>query len=246
MNVLILDTETTGLDPEKGRVIEVATVVYNVEMAAVVACRSELVYSTEGNAAESINRIPGELLKYGKDQDSVWNKVSIEALNCDAVLAHNSDFDRQWVPECYDGFHLPWGDTCHLVTWPRQTKPSASLIALAIDHGVAIVDAHRALSDCLLIARLLTRCKELGHDIEALIAQAVRPAGMFKAIVSYADKDLAKLAGFNWDGKQRSWTRKMALEDVDKLPFKVMRIEKKQPQKGAESEGEKWIAAIHA
>ena len=224
MNVLILDTETTGLDPKTARVIEVGTVVYSVEHAAVVSTTSRLVYSEEGNPMEAVNRIPGELLKLGIPEDKVWAAVANQAKTCDCVLAHNSDFDKQWVPSALDGFGTPWGDTCYLVTWPKQTRPSSSLTQLAIDHGVAIVDAHRALSDCLLLSRILTRCAEMGHDIRALIAQATRPAAVLRALVSYDDRELAKMHGFYWDAVQKVWTRKMAIEDAAKLPFRTEQV----------------------
>jgi DNA polymerase-3 subunit epsilon len=56
-NVLILDTETTGLDSFADRAIEVAVILYSVEHATVRAAFSALI-AHDRNPAVRINRIP--------------------------------------------------------------------------------------------------------------------------------------------------------------------------------------------
>ena len=47
------------------------------------------------------------------------------------------------------------------------------------------VSAHRALADCLLLAR----CFEAVDDVPGLLALAMRPRATFRAIVSYDDRE---------------------------------------------------------
>jgi DNA polymerase-3 subunit epsilon len=219
----ILDTETTGLSPADGVCLEVAVVRYSLRCRAVLDAQSWILHGPEVNPAESINHIPAALMGYGTAPADVWDDVDFMLMGCDAALAHNADFDRQWIPEG-TGADVPWIDTCHGVDWPRQSKPGSSLISLALEHGLGVIDPHRALSDCLLLARLLTRCAELGADVEALLARGLRPVAVFQALVSYDDREAAKAAGFHWEAGEKRWLRKMAIEDAAALPFRTRRI----------------------
>jgi len=219
----ILDTETTGLTPADGVCLEVAVVRYSLRCRSVLDAQSWIILGPSENPAEPINHIPASLLKYGTPKGEVWDGVDLLLMGCDAALAHNADFDRQWIPEgTVTG--LPWIDTCHGCDWPKQSKPGSSLISLALEHGLGVIDPHRALSDCLLLARLLTRCAELGHDVEAILARGLRPVAVFQALVSYEEREAAKAAGFHWEAGEKRWLRKMAIEDAVALPFRTRRI----------------------
>lgn len=220
----IVDTETTGLDPAEHKCIEVAVVRYSLKHAAMVDAHTWLIEAS-GNPAEPVNHIPTPVLHdHGYAAVCAWEGVHELLTDSCAILAHHADFDRQWFPDDMPAVKAPWIDTCNGIAWPKQSKPGSSLINLALDHGLGVVDPHRALNDCLLIARLLTRCHELGHDLHELLAPGLRPSAVFQAIVSYADRDKAKQAGFHREADKRVWTRRMAIEDADKLPFEVRRI----------------------
>lgn len=220
--VLILDTETTGLDPHTDRAIEVAAVQYSLEEASVVQAYSQLIAGGP-NPAESINHIPSKALEWGDYAADVWERVSAMAKPCDAILAHNAAFDRRWVPSDFP--NIPWICTLNGITWPVQGD-GRNLVAIALAHGLGVVDPHRALADCLLIARLLTRCRELGTDLNAMLARGLRPQATFQALVSFDHKELAKAKGFQWDASARKWIREMAIEDAtpELLGFEVRRI----------------------
>ena len=63
-NVLIVDCETTGLDREKDRVIEIGYVLWSVEHRTMLEVYSGLLYAPE-NPAEHINSIPATALANG-------------------------------------------------------------------------------------------------------------------------------------------------------------------------------------
>lgn len=224
--VAIIDTETTALTPEEGTCIEVALVRYSIKHTAVVEAFSWLL-EAESNEAEHINHIPPGLLvaPTAHEANGAWELVADRAEVSDAILAHNADFDRQWAPDWFSKVPTPWIDTCGGVDWPLQSKPGSSLINLCLEHGLGVVDPHRALNDCLLLARLLTRCAELGHDLDKILARGLRPTATFQALVSFHQKDAAKEAGFHWEPKTKQWLRKMAIEDAEKLPFRVANLD---------------------
>jgi DNA polymerase-3 subunit epsilon len=219
--VLILDTETTGIDPAKDRAIEVGAVLWSVEHRTIDRCYSAILRG-EGNAAEAVNGIPAAALPFATAPDFAWDTVGTMAGGADAFVAHSADFDRGFTPEPLARL-LPWICTIDDVQWPRASD-SRSLVALALAHGLGISHAHRALTDCLTIARLLERVAEMGHDVGAMLARGLRLKAKFQALVSYETNALAKTAGFRWDAAAKIWWRKMAVDDVAALPFKVRQV----------------------
>ena len=220
---LIVDTETTGLDPATSEIVEIGAVVYSIEHQSIVRCFSDIVH-TDANPAEQINRIPAALLVEQPDQVSPTNAAWHESLDeADVIVAHNADFDRGFLASegWLDGYQdIPWLCTKYDFAWPRAGREGEHLIQLAVAHGIGVGMAHRAITDCLLIAQLFDRM----DDLPAMFAHAARPKGIFQAVLSYDDRQLAKDAGFRWDPEAKRWTRRMAVADAEALPFRVVPI----------------------
>ncbi len=217
--LLILDTETTGIDPKEDRIVEVGAVLWSVEHSCTLSAWSELVIG-EGNPAEAINRIPSAALAHGLELSLALGVLRALAARADVVVAHNALFDRAFIGS---DLGLPWVCSMDDLVWPR-TAGGRNLVAIAVAHDVGIVSAHRALADCLILARLFERAHELGHDVREMLRHGLRPKATYQAMVSYADRELAKAAGFTWDAEAKRWTRRLAAEDVKGLPFRVVQI----------------------
>lgn len=218
---LIIDTETSGLTDDD-EIIEIGCVLYSVKNQCSLLEFSTLLPARK-NDAESINRIKVAALD---EMSTVGEKTSIivDLLSVtDCFVAHNAEFDRavlsRWSQFFGDG--IPWLCTMADFKWPQATREQGSLINLALDHGVGVASAHRALTDCRLIASLFDRMPGL----QSMFEVAMRPKGLFQAMVSYDDRELAKQAGFKWNGVNKSWTRQLALEDAEKLVFSVRRLD---------------------
>ena len=216
--IAICDTETTGV-AENDVAIEVAVIVYSVEHAAPVRQFSSLMRAAS-NPAERVNHIPSALLADAPEAGTVWAGVSRMVAKCDAILAHNADFDRRFVPP--DIASKPWICTMNDLAWPMCDKPT-NLAAVALAHGLGIASAHRAMTDCDTIARLLSRVAET-QPLAPFLARGLRPKSRYQALVSFDTNQLAKDAGFRWDAAAKMWTRTMADEDAAALPFQVRRI----------------------
>lgn len=219
--LVLLDTETTGLDPKTEHCIEVAVALYDVPAASLVTAFSSLLWH-ESNAAESINRIPVDLIKRGPDRQDAWRIVVQLAGDLGgqaAFVAHRAEFDRGFVPT-YVRDLLPWVCSKFDIEWPLS-KPGASLVEVALAHGVPVHDNHRALTDVMLLVRTFQRVAELGHDVPAMLARAMRPKSRFVSLAPFEQKDVVKSHGFAWDPAAREWSRRMAREDVAALPFRV-------------------------
>ena len=231
--VLIVDTETTGMEPANAQVIEVGAILYSVAHQTTIQQVSTLL-PADNNPAERVNRIKPEALS--KLEPSLtklgMDTILTMAKKAELVVAHNAQFDRKWfgvqgsnghlLPNLIDanGKLLEWVCTCHDFEWPRQTASGQSLVTLALAHDIAVYANHRALIDCQLLAMLFDRM----DNLQAMFKKALRPKAHFVAIVDYARKDLAKQHGFKWNSQGKIWERTMAIEDANNLPFQVKQI----------------------
>lgn len=217
MILAILDTETGGLDPKKDPLLEVAVCLWSVEHRAITGCWSAIVAS-ETNDAEAINHIPAAMLPNGAPYERVCERLRKYASASDVVVAHNAAFDQGFLPD----LGRPWVCSKTDIKWPNSEQ-GAKLVVTALDHGVAVAHAHRAIDDVLTLARLFERVAEK-HDIKALIARGMRPKAEFLSLAPFEQKDVVKENGFKWFAKERQWRRTMAIEDAKGLPFMVSRI----------------------
>jgi DNA polymerase-3 subunit epsilon len=228
-NVLIFDVETSGLDRDSDEVIEVGYVLWSVEHGTIVECYSSLLIG-DSNAAEPFNAIRPEALSVGGDPEIAWTIVGQVSQQADLVLAHQADFDRAFVMReagRYEGAaelsRLPFVCTIEDFLWPVASA-SKSLVSIALAHGVAVTSAHRAVNDCLLLARLLERVDHVDDLLHLALQRASRPKAEFIARTPYQQKDLVKAAGFHYNGTV--WSRYMAVEDAEKLPFEVVTVDR--------------------
>jgi DNA polymerase III subunit epsilon len=215
MNILALvDSETTGLEPKDGAaLIEVGVVLWSIEHRCIIDCVSRLVQHPT-NEAEAVNRIPPAALALGGPREAVLKMVRAFAARADVLVAHRAEFDQKF----FGDLGRPWACSKFDVPWPRS-KPGDGLVHVALAHGVGVVTAHRALTDCLTLAALFERVAELGHDVREMIRLALRPKAVFQALVSNEERDKAKALGFTWKADTKQWLRALPPEDAAKLPF---------------------------
>jgi len=229
---LLLDTETTGTDPQKDRIIEIAVCLYDLALGSPIAVFSALARS-ETNAAEHVNGISVALLSQAFEQERVWVGVCDLMAHADVILAHKASFDKSFV-EADAGFQemwksepkaLPWICTHSHITWPgveAGAKTSNNLTSLALSYGVGVLSAHRALIDVDTLARVLTRLKERGTDLQALVGAAMAPRVKLQALVSFENKDLAKAAGFSWEPTSKRWMKDCTADEKFNFKTKVV------------------------
>ena len=227
-NLLIIDTETTGLEPDQHQVIELGAILYSVDHQTPLHQLSTLIFAPD-NPQEQRNRIPSSVLPYISDSiQTRFLRMFMEMVGeADFAVAHNAEFDRQWfndnpLPVLYkDMKPMQWLCTMTDFSFPQQNRSNDSLVNLALSHGIGVSSAHRALTDCQLIATLFDRM----DNLESMITHALRPKALYKAEVSFAEKDLAKEAGFQWNTViPKAWTKKMVEEDIADLPFQVVKV----------------------
>jgi DNA polymerase III subunit epsilon len=222
--VLIVDTETSGLSPEKDSVIEIGAVWWSLRFRCVLATWSELCQAPS-NEAQFVNRIDPSALFYGLTFDQACEGLRGRAARADALIVHRASFDSAFLPK---DLGKPWICSKFDIEWPLS-KPGSSLAEVAIAHDVPIVNAHRALADCLLLAQCFERVAMLAQlqpetvkGVGSLLERAMLPRVKIAAVgLSYEKRQLAKDAGFQWESDMKLWTKRVVETEAQAFKFKV-------------------------
>ena len=223
-SLLILDTETSGLDPEVDSCLEVGAILFDVASRSVLAQQSFLL-PVDTNAAEAINRIPAAVTRLPQpwSEGLRWFQLLVEA--ADVLVAHNAAFDRQWFGRgALPPLVRPWLCSMEDIRWPadRQLRSRPSVRDLALAYGVPVWAAHRALTDCIYLAEVFARC----DDLETLLMRGLEPRRLVRARVSFEERQQAKEAGFRWnDPIKGAWTRRLSERECAELTFPVVAVD---------------------
>lgn len=247
MLISIIDTETTGLDPETDKVIEIAAVLVDTKLGCIVNVYSALVHSPE-NPAAYVNHIPQEALDLEIARKPMLEPIRAMISYSHCIVAHNADFDRPlterlfidqlgwkidkpWVcslkdirfPQDYDGRHLS-----------PKARGSRKLTHLAVDHGISPIfgeKAHRAVTDVMILAQLILKIDREGiNSLENQVIEAQKPKEIYQAIVPppWEDggrgKEMAKACGFSYNASDKRWEKRMTIEEATGLPFEVRKV----------------------
>jgi DNA polymerase-3 subunit epsilon len=222
MKLFIIDTETTGLS-ENDQICEIAGTLYQVDAnkqnTGFIASTSTLLPITIANHAEGINCIPAELTRASREfSEQSLALFKTMAIASDYCVAFNAKFDapridtligkQKWLCAMQD---FDWGYT------RINAYGGYKLIDLALWMGIGISTAHRAADDVRLLVECMNRKPNLQEMVEQGIGRSQSSTLELQALVSYNDKDLAKSAGFAWDGMRRIWVKQ--IKECDSAAF---------------------------
>lgn len=212
---VILDLETTGVDPEKDQIVEVGIIEFLVSRDANGALQAELATCYSG--LEDPGRpLPSEVANLTGLTDKVlagrkidWTLVRSLTDRASVVIAHNAQFDRSFLerrPELA-GSRLHWACSVKHINWQTHGFRTRALNYLAADHGFVNPFAHRALFDCATTFRLIT------PYLEELIRRSYLREFLVSAVgAAFETKDILRARGYRWNAESRVWA-KLILED---------------------------------
>ncbi|MCT4641674.1 MAG: exonuclease domain-containing protein [Bacteriovoracaceae bacterium] len=158
-NWALIDIETTGIDPTYDEIIDIGYVQF--EGTKVVQKYSSLVRS-QVKLSEFIQKLTGI-----KDEQvrkaPTWDKVKLDMFELDghALLAHNSDFEKQFLKkyfdelETQDDFRETYHDSMNYLALLFPKRSSLKLESFMVDFEIAEKEEHRGLADSVALLQVV-------------------------------------------------------------------------------------------
>ena len=209
--VIVLDTETTGLDSKSEKVIELAMLSVLVDSATGLPVGPVTIYESFEDPGRpippqitEITGIDDSMVQGQRIDDAAVNALVQEA---DLVVAHNAGFDRPFVEARWPVFAgKAWGCSFQGIDWKKEGSGSAKLEFLASERGW-FYDAHRAQVDCHALLQVLASPLADGQSgLARLLTGADQTRYKLRATgAPFEAKDKLKARGYRWDGEGRVW-----------------------------------------
>jgi DNA polymerase-3 subunit epsilon len=212
---LFVDVETTGLDPERNEIIELAMVPFTYGADGRIFTTGEpfqgLRKPNEPIPVE-ITAITGidDAMVAGKsiDRDAVVGFIE----SADLIIAHNASFDRRFLERFCPAFaHKPWACSNSQIDWKGEGFEGTRLAYLVAGAGY-FYGRHRALNDCYAAIELLaTQLPRSGALVMASLLERARVPTwrIWASHAPYDLKDTLKARGYRWNGDghgpRRAW-----------------------------------------
>lgn len=211
---LVIDTETTGLDPSTSGVVEIAAVL-------VVGGKIAGSFTSYVNPKHPIP--PEASAIHGLVDSDVADAPTLAELlpqlnalvaDVDVLVAHNAPFDRSMLTGLDE---KPWLDTVRLArrVYPKLECHRNGYLRYALNlrcPEAAGMPAHRALSDAYVTARLLlhllANIPQVPRTVSELIADNERP-------ILQSNCRFGKYKGLEWAGVPRDYLAWVAKQDMD-------------------------------
>lgn len=217
--VVVLDTETTGLDHARDKIIELAMLRVDVDNASGLPVGDVTVYdgledpgmpiSAEVQAITGIS----SAMVQGKHLDEATICALLDGV--DLVIAHNASFDRPFCEARLPAFaRLAWGCSFADIDWKAEGQGSAKLEYLAMEKGW-FYEAHRAEVDCHALLAVLAQPLQLSKSSGlARIMRASSEASyrLQATNAPFEAKDLLKARAYRWNAEQKVWHTRLADE----------------------------------
>ena len=216
---IILDTETTGMDVQKDKVIELGMILFEFDPQTGIiykVLKSFDQYEDPGFPipAEStaIHNITDAMVKgcviAEEDVTDFLRNVSV-------VIAHNAGFDRAFVEMRWPIFeNIMWACSLKDIDWRSEGFGSAKLEYLVYTQGL-FYDAHRADADCCALLELLscTLPNSQQPALLQLLESLNQPQIRLYALGSpFETKEVLKQRNYRWSADLRSWHRTLTSE----------------------------------
>jgi DNA polymerase-3 subunit epsilon len=212
---LFLDVETTGLDPSRDEIIELAMVPFTYSLdGRIFEIRDA--FQTFRDPGRSIP--PEVTAMTGITDEMVAGQIidpaEVVAVASGAalVVAHNAAFDRRFAERLSEMFATkPWACSMTQIDWGVEGYEGTKLAYLTMGAGF-FYERHRAKHDCIAAIELLaTPLPKAGVPAMAkLLERARRPNWRIWAENSpFELKDQLKARGYRWNGdgtrNPRAW-----------------------------------------
>lgn len=216
---VVIDIETTGLDPHFDEIIELAGIKY---AGGVETGRFQTLVNAEvDDFIAELTGITSEMLKDAPKIDDALPKFR-DFVGDNMVVGHNVNFDINFIYDYSNYLGLPYFSNDFVDTMRISRRLYKDLenhkLSTLINHlGIGDTVEHRALSDCINTQQCLEKMKEYANQIGG-IPQPISYNAMAKHITAETtdfneDSPIFGMA-FAFTGRLERMTRKEAMQAV--------------------------------
>ena len=205
---LIVDVETTGLNPNENGIIELGLLEFKFldSSTSVISSMYSALQDPGEPITQEVTRLTGLDDAAVRGQSIDWNLVRQFWERADIVIAHNAEFDRAFINTIREVADIKkhWACSVRHIDWRAKKFGSLKLNYLAADHGFVNPFAHRALFDCATTYRLIS------PYLAELVSASREPEIEISAVGSpFESKDILKANGYRWDSERRVWRKRV-------------------------------------
>lgn len=222
ITVAILDTETTGINPARDKIIELGIVFVEVCPTSGKAFRVIRVFNELEDPGMPI---PEESTRVHHITDEMVagkriNDAEIEALfaNVSLVVAHNAGFDRVFVENRFPIFATKaWACSFKQIPWSEEGISSGKLEFLAYNCGFHYT-GHRASTDCHALLEVLQNPLPASSNLamQTLLQNARLADIKVSALGSPFDaKDALKERNYRWNADKKVWAKDIPQSGIE-------------------------------
>lgn len=202
---IVLDTETTGLDTAKDKIIELGFIAFEYDAGSGMIYRILHSYGGFEDPGEPlqdiIKQVTGITDEMVKDQHLDDNEINSWLEKSDIIIAHNAAFDRQMLERRLPAAcNTNWACTFNDINWKEEDISSLKLDYIAYKLGY-FFDGHRAVNDSEATLHLLSKAlPESGKlGMADLLSHAREKSRRFFAVGAPFDKkDDLRARGYRW------------------------------------------------
>ncbi|MXP66079.1 3'-5' exonuclease [Roseomonas sp. M0104] len=210
---LLLDLETTGLDPAQDEIIAFAMLPFTYRLDGTLYQVGEpfsRLRQPSHPIPPTVSALTGltDALVAGQQIDPVEVARFVEPAAL--IVAHNASFDRRFAERfCAAFVTKPWACSLNGVDWAGEGFEGTRLGYLAMRHGL-FFDGHRAHHGCQATLEILARpLPRSGVPALAQLLQGARQTSwrIWAEQAPFEAKDRLKARGYRWngEGQPRAW-----------------------------------------
>lgn len=216
--ILGIDIETSGLDPEKDKIIELGAVLWDWSRKKPVMMLSEIFFYHNFPLSTEIQSLTGitsdDLVNFGNNDQFIFDEFKNLYIWADCIMIHNAPFDLSFLNKWFSKFSfsidIPVIDTLTDLPIDPNIHKRKDLLTLSANHDFLNPFKHRALFDVLTMLKIASH-----YSLDKILERTNSKSVNLIADVTYDDRMLAKNAGFKWNAERKEWIMTAKAIDVE-------------------------------